>query len=95
MAEYIDRWAVAIAMCKSCSIACSVKADPCALLDVVLKAPAAEVVEVVRCKDCVYGTLYTNMAGAEYVDCALDDCSVRKPHDFCSYGERRNDNVDM
>ena len=56
--------------------------------------PAADVVEVVRCKDCVYGTLCTNCAGADYVDCALDDCSVRKPHDFCSYGERRADHAD-
>ena len=53
--------------------------------------PAADVVEVVRCEDCVYGTLCENMAGADYVDCSLDDQSTRLPHDFCSYGDRRDD----
>lgn len=54
-------------------------------------APAADVVEVVRCKDCVHGTLCENRAGADYVDCALDDASTRLLHDFCSYGERRGE----
>ena len=50
----------------------------------------ADMVAVVRCKDCVNGTVCVNLQGAEYVDCVLDDCSVRKPDDFCSYGERKD-----
>ena len=45
--------------------------------------------EVVRCKDCVNGTVFVNKQGAEYVDCVLDDYSVRKPTDYCSYGKRK------
>ena len=53
------------------------------------KMPAIDAVPVVRCKDCVNGTFCLNSQGAEYVDCMLDDYSVRKPDDFCSYGERK------
>ena len=52
-------------------------------------AQTVDVVPVVRCKDCVNGTFCLNSQGAEYVDCMLDDYSVRKPDDFCSYGERK------
>ena len=53
------------------------------------KMPTIDAVPVVRCKDCVNGTFCLNSQGAEYVDCMLDDYSVRKPDDFCSYGERK------
>ena len=52
-------------------------------------APTADAVPVVRCKDCVNGTVFVNKQGAEYVDCVLDDYSVRKPTDYCSYGKRK------
>ena len=52
-------------------------------------APTVDAVPVVRCKDCVNGTFCLNSQGSEYVDCILDDYSVRKPDDFCSYGERK------
>ena len=51
-------------------------------------APTVDAVPVVRCKDCVNGTVFVNKQGAEYVDCVLDDYSVRKPTDYCSYGKR-------
>ena len=49
--------------------------------------PTVDAVPVVRCKDCVNGTGFVNKQGAEYVDCVLDDYSVRKPTDYCSYGK--------
>ena len=52
-------------------------------------SPTVDAVPVVRCKDCVNGTVFVNNQGAEYVDCVLDDYSVRKPTDYCSYGERK------
>ena len=55
----------------------------------VYAAPTVDAVPVVRCKDCVNGTVFVNKQGAEYVDCVLDDYSVRKPTDYCSYGERK------
>ena len=54
-------------------------------------AQTVDAVPVVRCKDCVNGTVFVNKQGAEYVDCVLDDYSVRKPTDYCSYGEKRRD----
>ena len=53
------------------------------------EAPTVDAVPVVRCKDCVNGTVFVNKQGAEYVDCVLDDYSVRKPTDYCSYGKRK------
>ena len=52
------------------------------------EVPTIDAVPVVRCKDCVNGTVFVNKQGAEYVDCVLDDYSVRKPTDYCSYGKR-------
>ena len=52
-------------------------------------APTVDAVPVVRCKDCVNGTVFVDKQGAEYVDCVLDDYSVRKPTDYCSYGKRK------
>ena len=52
-------------------------------------APTVDAVPVVRCKDCVNGTVFVNKQGAEYVDCVLDDYSVRKPTDYCSYGKQK------
>ena len=53
------------------------------------KMPTVDAVPVVWCKDCVNGTVFVNKQGAEYVDCVLDDYSVRKPTDYCSYGKRK------
>ena len=55
--------------------------------------PAADVVEVVRCKDCV------NNCGEGFVGgtiaCGLSNLFTvgKDPMDFCSYGRRRPDNV--
>jgi hypothetical protein len=54
----------------------------------VVHMPAADVVEVVRCKDCV------NWCGFEHCKngiCDVDPVSKRAtyPDDFCSHGERR------
>ena len=64
----------------------------CAKEDCLTEVYAAQTVDavpVVRCKDCVNGTVFVNKQGAEYVDCVLDDYSVRKPTDYCSYGKRK------
>ena len=55
----------------------------------IAQAATVGAVPVVRCKDCVNGTVFVNKQGAEYVDCVLDDYSVRKPTDYCSYGKRK------
>ena len=60
-----------------------------AVKSILHSAKPIDAVPVVRCKDCVNGTVFVNKQGAEYVDCVLDDYSVRKPTDYCSYGERK------
>lgn len=54
---------------------------------VILNAPVADVVEVVRCKDCLYSTeRYGHMEcihGVSYRN------TWNKPDFFCAYGERK------
>lgn len=57
--------------------------------------PAADVAEVVRCKDCKYG-VYASKPNSAMVCLRTNGSFWRKETDFCSYGERReggNDNV--
>jgi hypothetical protein len=54
------------------------------------KETAADVVEVVRCKDCVFGkndTPYCQKYGLIY--CAFDNTIKQKNNHFCAYGERK------
>lgn len=53
------------------------------------RAPTADVVEVVRCKDCEYAK-HNNRCDALF--CKLrKEATMVKAMDFCSYGERRED----
>lgn len=51
-------------------------------------APAADVVEVVRCKDCKH-LMFSDMYG----ECSQAHMGIVRPDDFCSYGERKDNNV--
>lgn len=57
-----------------------------AILDEIDKVPTADVVEVVRCKDCLYATKKYG-----HIEC-INGISYRnhwnQPDDYCSYGER-------
>lgn len=46
--------------------------------------PSADVVEVVRCKDCKY-----NPKSLGWVTCPMTGANTRKDDDYCSYGERK------
>ena len=52
-------------------------------------APAADVVEVVRCKDCKYWDCYGGEEShkGDCLELELDTCIYED--DFCSYGEKR------
>jgi hypothetical protein len=54
-----------------------------------LNAPTADVVEVVRCKDCVYWQ--DNNDGYPHKECRWGKDETPDAYDFCSYGERRTD----
>lgn len=58
------------------------------------RIPAADVAEVVRCKDCEH-LVNTTINANGFLICEISDMKIA-PDDFCSYGERReggNDNV--
>lgn len=61
------------------------------LVDTFADIPAADVMEVVRCKDCLYSTeRYGHMEcihGVSYRN------TWNKPDFFCSYGEKRCDDA--
>ena len=54
---------------------------------VVEDTPTAEVVEVVRCKDCKH-LMFSDMYG----ECSQAHMGIVRPDDFCSYGERKENN---
>ena len=53
----------------------------------VRSVPAADVVEVVRCKDCKHSADATD--GGNYL-CNRKMLGLVRPNDFCSFGERRD-----
>ena len=55
----------------------------------IIRAPAADVAPVVRCKDCKYGDYDSKPDGA-MVCLRTKDGFWRKETDFCSYGERKS-----
>ena len=57
-------------------------------LEVVAKAPKADVVEVVRCKDCVY---WEEHDGEMFCNCWANLMTDTAEYDYCSYGERKED----
>lgn len=60
-------------------------------------APAADVVPVVRCKDCKW---FADNNGGQWYGCQMFQVvwntpeDAPKPDDFCSYGERRDGGAD-
>ena len=62
--------------------------DRCGYLDSgdILSIPAADVVEVVRCRDCTWWNDCDDESYCSNPD-GLDNYAM--PDDFCSYGERR------
>ena len=98
MADLIDRQVFIEGQCNSCDGWCedvncdclNCKSDHrCDFIKDLADEPSVGAVEVVRCKDCKYWQArYNGMAGL---------CPKRKgiamANDFCSYGERREENA--
>ena len=63
-------------------------------LRAIRELPAADVAEVVRCKDCKW---FADNNGGEWYGCKMfhvvriTPADAPKPDDFCSYGERREE----
>ena len=64
------------------------------LVDTFAEIPAADVVEVVRCRECVHWKPIGSKAGNSFSDMEyIGGCEFTKyccrESDFCSYGERK------
>ena len=81
--EYISREA---ALMKLMQDGCSAKN-----LQSISDMPAADVAEVVRCKDCEYVRPTINVHTGEQAGiwCALHDILNVSPDDYCSRGEKK------
>ena len=52
------------------------------------RLPSADVVEVVRCKDCEHCEKRRTANCLTFFYCLRQECSI-KDNDYCSYGERK------
>ena len=95
MTDYIKRAEALEITTRTCG-------DYAAAFSEIRKLPAADVAEVVRCKDCKYGERYERKDGTAGYYCGHEQNSftygerwdrvfkpVKEEQDFCSYGERR------
>ena len=62
-----------------------IDADAYAFPGDLINEPTADVVEVVRCKDC-------DVPHNKWTGCPYMNGLIPPPNHFCSYGERRADN---
>lgn len=87
MKEYIEK-AIALEALSKSGVTCNMRAHK-----IVASIQAADVVEVVRCRDCKWFNHYT-------MECESDDVATDHeggasfsinfgPDDFCSYGQRK------
>lgn len=102
MKEYISKDRAKQFVCGHCNEVCS--EEPCEPSDCdwmafIDKEPAADVAEVVRCKDCKYSGMYCFGTSKEETLACLEteeDGFIRfatsvKADDYCSRGERKMD----
>ena len=95
MSDYIKREDAISAIAEGSLIfASSQLSIDAAMLSAFSKIKKADVVEVVRCKDCKYIKNDLLPKGTGYVGyCAYsNDFKLMHDDDFCSWGERRTDN---
>lgn len=92
MAEYIDREAAFDAISDLAGKAPTRSAYETVWKSarVLKKIPAADVVPVVRCKDCIHYDLGVCLKIYSDGNAQKDSWQSRNPNDFCSYGEKRD-----
>lgn len=90
MAEYIERDAILESIAKKHGTRNDIEEQTALdIWDGIKKIPTADVVEVVRCKDCKYfktDSYYCQKTKQGY--CEFDN-NVKQKQGYCSYGERR------
>lgn len=98
MAEYIEREALMRQIkevhCAECDSYHGVRCRACWVgdtLDYIDSEPAADVAPVVRCKDCKHYDLGVCLKIYSDGNVHSEAWQSRKPDDFCSYGDRKDD----
>ena len=86
MAEYIKRDTAIRAVMAAKWVDGS---DGAMAMEIVASPPAADVVPVVRCKDCKYAYINSFSAASGVALCS-SSAKVMQQDDFCSYGERKD-----
>ena len=106
MAEYIEREKaielIRLNYCKDCNSYNGVRCRACSFDDAMLAledVPTADVVEVVRCKDCKKAYINSFSAQSGLALCRFwtnkaNEQMVVRHNDFCSYGERSETNAE-
>ena len=94
MSKYISADKAIDALDKHCEVVCqyskkqrAVMCGACPLggaFDVIDDLPAADVQEVVRCKDCKHNPMHS------FTGCPMAGIEKRKMTDYCSFGERED-----
>ena len=79
MAEYIE---------KEKAVAILVHDYAYAAATMIKEIPPADVVEVVRFKDCKWGEIFTDTNENTRIACRKYNLPQRDLNDFCSYGEK-------
>lgn len=90
MAEYIERERIALGVLGLTIVDPMVAQYADAVLLQIQQAPAADVVEVVRCKDCERRSKSADLT--DTVWCPWLQQQMQKT-DFCSYGKRRDNDA--
>lgn len=72
--------------------------DQTSLMDMVMdnldEQPTIDAVPVVRCRDCIgKSTWYKNESSDEFYICGMSGMYIVKDTDYCSYGERKENNA--
>lgn len=96
MADLIDRQAALNALSAHKKVLqyimdkCGVTEEVNKTIEIIYNLPAADAIEVVRCKDCKWYELFYTLNGNEFRCCCRETKeSLRNSDDYCSNGERK------
>ena len=87
MAEYIEREKTIKTLCNMCAVTPTEEHMVERCVEAIDYIPAADVVEVVRCKDCMH-CVVREYDIIDELECEFYDVFT-DPFDYCSKGERR------
>ena len=92
MVEYIEREAALNRLCQENCDHDYVKdkCQNCYVSAFIEYAPAADVVPVVRCRDCVYNGLDSMPHTKDKCYRLMLTCFTVKPEDFCAWGRKKD-----